>query len=190
MSRRGVRVGIDVGGTFIDLVLERADGTLHSEKVLSEPHDLIGAICAGLERALAGAGANAGEVEELIHATTLGSNAVLERRGPVTGAPDDARLPRHPADPALAPLPHVRRPDREGDADRAPLAHMGADRALPGRRLGPAPARGRGGAPGRRRAARGRRRDGRGLVPARLRRAGPRAPRRPSSCARSCPTCR
>ena len=48
MSRRGVRVGIDVGGTFIDLVLERADGTLHSEKVLSEPHDLIGAICAGL----------------------------------------------------------------------------------------------------------------------------------------------
>ena len=84
MSRRGVRVGIDVGGTFIDLVLERADGTLHSEKVLSEPHDLIGAICAGLERALAGAGATAGEVEELIHATTLGSNAVLERRGPVT----------------------------------------------------------------------------------------------------------
>ena len=84
MSRRGVRVGIDVGGTFIDLVLERADGTLHSEKVLSEPHDLIGAICDGLERALAGAGATAGEVEELIHATTLGSNAVLERRGPVT----------------------------------------------------------------------------------------------------------
>ena len=84
MSRRGVRVGIDVGGTFIDLVLERADGTLHSEKVLSEPHDLIGAICDGLERALAGAGVTAGEVEELIHATTLGSNAVLERRGPVT----------------------------------------------------------------------------------------------------------
>lgn len=80
----GVRVAIDVGGTFIDLVLKRRDSTLQSEKVLSDPHDLVGAISAGVERLLAAAGVVASDVEEVIHATTLGSNAVLERNGPVT----------------------------------------------------------------------------------------------------------
>jgi N-methylhydantoinase A/oxoprolinase/acetone carboxylase beta subunit len=79
------RVGIDVGGTFIDLVLETDDGEVHTEKVLSEPADLVGAITGGLGRLLEQAGAHAADVEEVIHATTLGSNAVLQRRGPVTG---------------------------------------------------------------------------------------------------------
>jgi N-methylhydantoinase A len=79
------RVGIDVGGTFIDLVLETAEGAVHTEKVLSEPDDLVGAITSGLERLLEQAGTPAEDVGEVIHATTLGSNAVLERRGPVTG---------------------------------------------------------------------------------------------------------
>ncbi len=79
------RVGIDVGGTFIDLVLETAEGAVHTAKVLSEPADLVGAIASGLGRLLEQAGTQAADVHEVIHATTLGSNAVLERRGPVTG---------------------------------------------------------------------------------------------------------
>jgi N-methylhydantoinase A/oxoprolinase/acetone carboxylase beta subunit len=79
------RIGIDVGGTFIDLVLETPEGAVHTEKVLSAPDDLVDAITSGLERLLEQAGTQAADVDEVIHATTLGSNAVLERRGPVTG---------------------------------------------------------------------------------------------------------
>lgn len=81
----GARIGIDVGGTFVDLVLERADGTRDTEKVLSDPHNLVEAICAGLESLFARTGTSGAEVDEVIHATTLGSNAVLERQGPITG---------------------------------------------------------------------------------------------------------
>ncbi|MHB8469801.1 MAG: hydantoinase/oxoprolinase family protein [Gaiellaceae bacterium] len=80
----GGRVGIDVGGTFIDLVLEDADGALYSAKILSDPHDLVGTIRDGLLRLLEEAGVRAADVTEVVHATTLGSNAVLERSGPVT----------------------------------------------------------------------------------------------------------
>lgn len=78
----GIRIGIDVGGTFIDFVLEGADGLLHTHKVLASPADLVPGILAGLEKLLDRAGVSGGSVTEVIHATTLGSNAVLERRGP------------------------------------------------------------------------------------------------------------
>ncbi len=78
------RVGIDVGGTFVDLVLEDTQGVLHSAKILSEPHDLVGTISTGLARLLEESNVGAAEVREVVHATTLGSNAVLARSGPVT----------------------------------------------------------------------------------------------------------
>ena len=76
------RVGIDVGGTFIDFVLEAQDGLLHTHKILATPSELVPGILAGLERLLADAACPGEAVTEVIHATTLGSNAVLERRGP------------------------------------------------------------------------------------------------------------
>jgi N-methylhydantoinase A len=76
------RLGIDVGGTFVDLVLQADDGSVSTHKVLATPRDLIGGIAAGIGALLEQAGVDGAYVREVTHATTLGSNAVLERRGP------------------------------------------------------------------------------------------------------------
>jgi N-methylhydantoinase A len=78
------RLGIDVGGTFVDLVLATEDDTLFFEKVLAEPGDLVGSILGGVDAVLGHAGIAGGDVAEVVHATTRGSNTVLERSGPVT----------------------------------------------------------------------------------------------------------
>jgi N-methylhydantoinase A len=78
------RLGIDVGGTFVDLVLTTEDGSLVFEKVLAEPTDLIGSIIEGVRALLERAGVDGALVEEVVHATTRGSNTVLERSGPRT----------------------------------------------------------------------------------------------------------
>jgi len=67
-----VRVGVDVGGTFTDLVALAADGTIEVRKVATTPADPT----VGLFQAL---GALA--IEVLIHGTTIATNALLERRG-------------------------------------------------------------------------------------------------------------
>ncbi|HTI04956.1 MAG TPA: hydantoinase/oxoprolinase family protein [Gemmatimonadales bacterium] len=69
------RVGVDVGGTFTDLVAVRADGTLEIRKVDSTPADPA----VGLVRALDALGSR--EIDALIHGTTVATNALLERRG-------------------------------------------------------------------------------------------------------------
>jgi N-methylhydantoinase A len=78
------RLGIDVGGTFVDLVLSTDDGDLIFEKVLAEPADLVGSIISGVRAVLEQAGVDGADVEEVVHATTRGSNTVLERTGPRT----------------------------------------------------------------------------------------------------------
>lgn len=78
------RLGIDVGGTFIDVILVSEDGSYVFQKVLAERHDLVGAIVRGVREALARARISGAEVSEIVHATTRGSNIVLERRGPPT----------------------------------------------------------------------------------------------------------
>ncbi|MFN8222189.1 MAG: hydantoinase/oxoprolinase family protein [Gaiellales bacterium] len=77
------RLAIDVGGTFVDIVLQHDDETVCFEKVLAEPDDIAGAVTRGLDRLLAAPEARA-VVDEVIHATTRGSNIVLERAGPKT----------------------------------------------------------------------------------------------------------
>jgi N-methylhydantoinase A len=71
-----VRVGVDVGGTFTDLVV-LADGELRFAKVPSTPADQS----AGVMAALAAAGVDAHEVVAFAHGTTVATNALLERRG-------------------------------------------------------------------------------------------------------------
>ncbi|HEY1370527.1 MAG TPA: hydantoinase/oxoprolinase family protein [Gaiellaceae bacterium] len=78
------RLGIDVGGTFVDLVLAADNGSLEFEKVLAQPTRLIESIAEGVEAVLARAGVEGGDVAEVVHATTRGSNTVLERSGPCT----------------------------------------------------------------------------------------------------------
>jgi N-methylhydantoinase A len=72
----GLRIGVDIGGTFTDLVAIGADGGVRTHKTASTPQDYSVGIESGLRALLGGAA-----VDEVLHATTIGSNAVLEGRG-------------------------------------------------------------------------------------------------------------
>jgi len=74
---RAVAVGIDVGGTFTDLVALHADGRVETAKVLSQPGDRAGAVL----HVLAEAGVPASELAYIAHGTTVVTNLLLERRG-------------------------------------------------------------------------------------------------------------
>ena len=73
-----MRVGVDVGGTFTDLVALAPDGGLEIRKVLSTPQDPAIGLFQACD-ALAASSASA--IEQLVHGTTIATNALLERRG-------------------------------------------------------------------------------------------------------------
>ena len=80
------RIGVDIGGTFTDFVMEDIErGTLTLGKTLTTPADPSDAVIEGLERLLGEAGISAGEIAVLVHGTTLATNAVIERTGARTG---------------------------------------------------------------------------------------------------------
>ncbi len=74
------RVGVDVGGTFTDAVVVRGDRTW-SAKVPTTPHDQGEGVIAAVHAALRHAGIAAAEVASFAHGMTVGTNALLERRG-------------------------------------------------------------------------------------------------------------
>ncbi|MEM8923436.1 MAG: hydantoinase/oxoprolinase family protein [Actinomycetota bacterium] len=76
----GVRIGIDVGGTFTDVVVERA-GEYLSTKVLTTYQAPEEGILDGLAALAAEHRVDLGTVEQVIHGTTLATNALIERRG-------------------------------------------------------------------------------------------------------------
>ncbi|MBT6277762.1 MAG: hydantoinase/oxoprolinase family protein, partial [Chromatiales bacterium] len=80
------RLAIDVGGTFTDVVLIN-DNTAEVwfAKVLSTPQDPSLGSLAGAREILARSGVRACAVRDVVHATTVATNAVLERKGALTG---------------------------------------------------------------------------------------------------------
>ncbi len=77
-----VWLGVDVGGTFTDLVAVGGDGRMIFGKVPSVPADPSEAVLDAVRRAgLAGSGAGRDVVERFAHGTTVATNALLERRG-------------------------------------------------------------------------------------------------------------
>jgi len=78
-GQHAVRVGVDTGGTFTDFVYER-EGRLRVFKVASTPDDPSRAIAEGLRRVGQEASVAAREIE-IVHGTTVGTNALLERKG-------------------------------------------------------------------------------------------------------------
>ena len=81
-SRTGYRLGIDVGGTFTDLLLmERESGAIYPLKTPSTPAEPERAIVAGLHEYRARHGIEPGEVEYFAHGTTLAVNTLIERDG-------------------------------------------------------------------------------------------------------------
>ncbi|MGH9872413.1 MAG: hydantoinase/oxoprolinase family protein [Pyrinomonadaceae bacterium] len=76
---RKVRVGVDTGGTFTDFVFD-ARGRPEIFKLASTPSDPSRAIAAGLQTISEKTGAALKDLE-VVHGTTVGTNALLERRG-------------------------------------------------------------------------------------------------------------
>ncbi len=79
-------LGIDIGGTFTDIVhLDHATGRQHALKVLTTHADPSRAVIEGTRTLLARHDLAVGRIGRVIHATTLFTNALIERRGAVTG---------------------------------------------------------------------------------------------------------
>ena len=76
-----IRIGIDIGGTFTDLVAMSGDGVVTTWKTASTPSDYGEGIIDGLRALLS---ARPGSVVDVLHATTVGSNTVLEMNGAKT----------------------------------------------------------------------------------------------------------
>ena len=81
----GYRVGVDIGGTFTDVVLLDDGGNVISKKISSSVEDYALAIVEGLESVFARHGVAPGEVAEIMHGTTVASNAILELAGARVG---------------------------------------------------------------------------------------------------------
>lgn len=81
----GLRVGVDVGGTFTDFVVfDDAAGGTGAFKVPSLPADPADAVVGGFRR-LADEGADLGDVSLFVHGTTIALNALLQRAGARVG---------------------------------------------------------------------------------------------------------
>ena len=81
----GYRIGVDIGGTFTDIVLIDPDGMLFSKKILSTPDDYSRAIEEGTVALLRETGVCASDIEEFAHGTTVATNTIIERKGVKVG---------------------------------------------------------------------------------------------------------
>src|SRR5205085_1068835 len=79
------RAGVHIGGTFTDIVLLGDKGERYTKKVSSTVDDYARAITEGLAELLAEIGGAAHGIAELLHGTTVASNAILEHKGAKTG---------------------------------------------------------------------------------------------------------
>jgi N-methylhydantoinase A len=83
--RGGARMGVDIGGTFTDLVLSDAQGRAWYAKRPSTPAEPERAVLDGIVDLLRRAGLQPGDLVEVLHGTTVGSNALLQQGGACTG---------------------------------------------------------------------------------------------------------
>ena len=80
------RLGVDVGGTFTDLLLMDEDtGNTYEAKVHSTPEDSSIGVLQGIERVCTTAGVNPAQITQIMHGTTVGTNAILQGQGAKLG---------------------------------------------------------------------------------------------------------
>jgi N-methylhydantoinase A/oxoprolinase/acetone carboxylase beta subunit len=79
-----MQIGVDIGGTFTDIVALRDDGEMALTKVPTTPQNLLDGIATAVQRVLSLADTHPGAVRRFIHGTTITTNAVLEQKGAVT----------------------------------------------------------------------------------------------------------
>src|SRR4030042_6691179 len=81
-----MRIGIDVGGTFTDIVLiDDVSGQIDDTKVLTTHDDLAKGVIGGIDKILTMVDTSFDQVDYLVHGTTIGTNALIERKGARTG---------------------------------------------------------------------------------------------------------
>jgi N-methylhydantoinase A len=129
-SARDVRVAVDIGGTFTDFeIFDSATGAIHQHKTPSTPADPSIGLLAGIEAASSRFGFPLDAVRQVLHGTTIATNAVLERKLPLgavlttAGFEDLLHIGRHGrrdvyALTASPPPPLVRRSLCLGIAER------------------------------------------------------------------------
>lgn len=82
----GYRLGVDVGGTFTDLLLfDTSSGAFWRHKTPSTPHDSSEGILNGVTAICSKAGVTPGDIDFFLHGTTVATNAVLEGKGARVG---------------------------------------------------------------------------------------------------------
>ncbi len=78
-------LAVDIGGTFTDVVLRAEDGALVTDKTLTTHHDLLEGFFRGVDQVLEKAGIAAADIDGVVvHATTVVTNALIERKGSPT----------------------------------------------------------------------------------------------------------
>lgn len=84
-----IRIGVDVGGTFTDIILEHSGAGGEQQvvvtKVASTPHDQSEGVIEGILKVCSLAGVAPGEVDAVFHGTTVATNMVIERSGAEVG---------------------------------------------------------------------------------------------------------
>jgi N-methylhydantoinase A len=95
MRERGpCRLGVDIRGTFTDIVLTLPDGSMTTRKVPSTPADYSVGIVECLTRLLAEYDLPGDAIDEIVHGTTVATNTILEYSGARTGLLTTAMLTR------------------------------------------------------------------------------------------------
>jgi N-methylhydantoinase A len=75
-------LAVDIGGTFTDIVLRHSSGVLTVDKVLTTPHDLLEGFFSGVAKVMKAAKIGPSDVDGVVvHATTIVTNALIERKG-------------------------------------------------------------------------------------------------------------
>lgn len=85
MAQHSYRIGIDIGGTFTDIVVARDDGLIETRKVPSTPDDYSRGIAHALKTLVEEFGTTPDAITGIVHATTVATNAILEYKGARTG---------------------------------------------------------------------------------------------------------
>ena len=78
------RVGVDIGGTFTDIVFLGTDGAVLAKKIASTPEDYSKAVLDGVAGGIAELSISADEVSEVSHGFTVATNAIIEQKGAST----------------------------------------------------------------------------------------------------------
>ena len=81
IQSKGVRIGVDIGGTFTDLqILDERTGALNNLKTPTTPEDPSIGLMTGIDEAARRFGFEPADIAYLLHGTTIATNAVLERK--------------------------------------------------------------------------------------------------------------